>query len=74
MKWSTPHFDYKGIFCGMSAFKEHVGFGFWKAALLKDLLPGEGGMSPAGQFGRITIVDDLPTDRELTKSSRPPRG
>ncbi len=23
MKWSFPHFDYKGMMCGMSAFKEH---------------------------------------------------
>ena len=67
MKWSTPHFDYKGIFCGMSAFKHHVGFGFWKAALLDDLLPGEGGLSAAGQFGRITSIDDLPGDRQFAK-------
>lgn len=67
MKWSTPHFDYKGIFCGMSAFKAHVGFGFWKSALLKELLPGDGGLSAAGQFGRITSLDDLPSDREFIK-------
>jgi uncharacterized protein YdeI (YjbR/CyaY-like superfamily) len=67
MKWSAPHFDYKGMFCGFAAFKEHVGFGFWKAALLKDHLPGDGGMSMAGQFGRITSLADLPSDRELTK-------
>jgi hypothetical protein len=66
MKWSSPHFDYKGIFCGMSAFKEHVGFGFWKAGLMKDILPGSG-LSAAGQFGRITSMQDLPADRELTK-------
>jgi hypothetical protein len=66
MKWSTPHFDYKGIFCGMSAFKAHVGFAFWKSALLKDVLPGEG-MSAAGQFGRITSLEDLPSDREFVK-------
>ena len=36
MKWSAPHFDYKGMFCGIAAFKEHVGFGFWKAALLEE--------------------------------------
>ena len=66
MKWSSPHFDYKGIFCGMSAFKEHVGFGFWKAGLMKDLLPGSG-LSAAGQFGRIYALEDLPSDRELTK-------
>ena len=66
MKWSTPHFDYKGIFCGMSAFKEHVGFGFWKAGLMKDILPGSG-LSAAGQFGKIASIKDLPSDRELTR-------
>lgn len=66
IKWSSPHFDYKGIFCGMSAFKQHVGFGFWKAGLMKDILPGAG-MAAAGQFGKITSLDDLPGDRELTK-------
>ncbi len=67
MKWSSPHFDYKGMFCGFAAFKEHVGFGFWKAALLKDHLPGDGGMAMAGQFGRITSIDDLPSDKALAK-------
>jgi uncharacterized protein YdeI (YjbR/CyaY-like superfamily) len=66
IKWSSPHFDYKGIFCGMSAFKEHVGFGFWKAGLMRDMLPGSG-LSAAGQFGRIASLEDLPSDRELTK-------
>ncbi len=67
MKWSSPHFDYKGMFCGISAFKAHVGFGFWKAALLAEHLPGPGGMSAAGQFGRIASMKDLPSDRELTR-------
>ena len=66
MKWSSPHFDYKGIFCGMSAFKEHVGFGFWKAGLMKDVLPGHG-LSAAGQFGKIATLRDLPSDKELTR-------
>ena len=35
-KWSNPAFDYKGIFCSMSAFKEHCIFGFWKHQLLID--------------------------------------
>jgi uncharacterized protein YdeI (YjbR/CyaY-like superfamily) len=67
MKWSSPHFDYKGMVCGLSAFKEHVGFGFWKAALLQEHLPGSGGLSSAGQFGKITSLKDLPSDRELTR-------
>ena len=66
MKWSSPHFDYKGIFCGMSAFKHHVGFGFWKSGLMKGVVPGSG-LSSAGQFGKIGSLDDLPGDRELTK-------
>ena len=69
MKWSSPHFDYKGIFCGMSAFKQHVGFGFWKAGLMKDLLPGDG-LSAAGQFGKIASIEDLPGDKELIKIIR----
>ena len=51
LKWSAPHFAYQGMFCGFAAFNEHVGFGFWKAALLEEHLPGPGGMSSAGQFG-----------------------
>jgi uncharacterized protein YdeI (YjbR/CyaY-like superfamily) len=66
MKWSSPHFDYKGIFCGMAAFKEHVGFGFWKAGLMKDILPGSG-LSAAGQFGKIASIKDLPNEKALTR-------
>ena len=66
MKWSSPHFDYKGIFCGMSAFKQHVGFGFWKSGLMKDMLPGSG-LSAAGQFGKLTTLDDLPSDKEMIR-------
>jgi hypothetical protein len=29
VKWSMPHFDYKGIMCGMAAHKQHCSFGFW---------------------------------------------
>ena len=36
IKWQHPHFDYKGVMCGMAAFKEHCVFGFWKEALIFD--------------------------------------
>ena len=36
MKWSNPHFDYKGVLAGMSAFKAHCAFGFWKGSLIVD--------------------------------------
>src|SRR5687768_2814886 len=34
MKWSMPHFDYKGIMCGMAAHKQHCSFGFWQGSEL----------------------------------------
>ena len=61
MKWSFPHFDYKGMMCSMAAFKEHCAFGFWKASLILD---GNGRSEEAmGQFGRITALSDLPRRR-----------
>ena len=66
LKWGVPHFDYKGIFCGMAAFKEHTTFGFWKGALLKDQLP-KVDEKAMGQFGRITSMDDLPKATTLAR-------
>jgi uncharacterized protein YdeI (YjbR/CyaY-like superfamily) len=57
MKWSFPHFDYRGIMCGMAAFKQHCAFGFWKGALIASTKP-----EAMGQLGRITSLDDLPKD------------
>ena len=34
MKWSFPHFVYKGMLCSMASFKEHAAFGFWKGSLV----------------------------------------
>jgi uncharacterized protein YdeI (YjbR/CyaY-like superfamily) len=64
MKWSFPHFDYKGMLCAMASFKEHCSFGFWKSSLIlenKDE-PQEG----MGSFGKITRFSDLPADEVLT--------
>jgi uncharacterized protein YdeI (YjbR/CyaY-like superfamily) len=60
IKWSSPHFDYKGMLCGMAAFKEHCAFGFWNRALK---IPGKEGAM--GQFGSITALSDLPGDKVL---------
>lgn len=65
IKWSSPFFDYHGTMCNMSAFKEHVGFGFWKGTLVVGRASGDGDAS-AGQFGRITSLKDLPSKKELT--------
>lgn len=66
MKWSCPFFDCEGAVCQMVAFKQHCGFGFWKATLMEDpykLLNAEPGT--AGSFGRITSLADLPSDEIL---------
>lgn len=65
MKWSFPHFMHKGILCSMAAFKEHCAFGFWKGSLIAGA-PGLG-KEAMGQFGRITSIDDLPSETELVK-------
>ena len=68
MKWSFPHFDYKGeMMCSMAAFKQHAVFGFWKAALMKDPLLLETAKSEVamGHLGRITSLKDLPADKKI---------
>lgn len=79
IKWGMPSFEYKGILCGMAAFKQHCAFGFWKHALVV----GEGGPANSsargtskveqakrdamGDFGRVTKVSELPPRRLLLK-------
>ena len=68
IKWGMPFFDYKGsTLCAMAAFKEHCGFTFWKAKLMKD---PEGVLQVAdkhtmGDIGRLTSLKDLPSDKIL---------
>ncbi len=69
MKWSFPHFDYKGeMMCSMASFKQHCSFGFWKASLMKDPMLVETAKSEVamGHLGRITSLKDLPSDKQLT--------
>ena len=66
IKWGVPSFEHKGMLGGMAAFKAHVGFGFWKAALMED---------PEGLFGdnpkaspmhiKVSTVKELPTKKVL---------
>ena len=66
MKWSFPHFEYKGMLCGMAAFKNHATFGFWKGSLV---LPTDGTAVPKdgmGHLGKLTSVADLPPKKVLT--------
>lgn len=64
LKWSMPHFDYKGVMCGMAAFKEHCAFGFWKEALVFDR-DKAAEKTAMGSFGCIKSLADLPGEKTL---------
>ena len=63
IKWSHVSFQYKGILCGMAAFKEHCTFGFWKHDLVVDA--ADRSDEAMGQLGRITKPSDLPSKKKL---------
>jgi uncharacterized protein YdeI (YjbR/CyaY-like superfamily) len=65
IKWSFPHFDYKGIMCGMAAFQHHCIFGFWKHELIFPKGQGQNGMTTGTFRGRITALSDLPNEKAL---------
>jgi uncharacterized protein YdeI (YjbR/CyaY-like superfamily) len=70
MKWSVPHFDYKGPVGMMAAFKQHVGWGFWKAKLMKDphgILSAE----RTGMGGsRVSDLKELPPKKVIVEYVR----
>jgi uncharacterized protein YdeI (YjbR/CyaY-like superfamily) len=63
IKWSSPTFIYKGMLCGMSAFKEHAAFGFSKGPLVVEDPKGD---NPYRVFDRLTKLSDLPSRKTLT--------
>jgi uncharacterized protein YdeI (YjbR/CyaY-like superfamily) len=67
IKWGMPHFDYKGVLCGMGSFKHHAVLGFWKGSLMKDkkLMENAASETSMGHLGKLTSLADLPPDRVL---------
>ena len=61
MKWGMPHFEYEGILCGMGSFREHCALHVWKGSLIV----GDRSREAMGQFGRITRISDLPSEKIL---------
>jgi hypothetical protein len=61
LKWSSPHFDYEGVLCGMAAFKQHCNFILWKAPLVM----GGRGNEEGGPLRNITTLSDLPSDKTI---------
>jgi uncharacterized protein YdeI (YjbR/CyaY-like superfamily) len=62
IKWSFPHFLYKGMLCGIASFKKHCAINFWKQSLI---FGDEKQRDAMGQFGRITSLSDLPSDKKI---------
>ena len=63
LKWSMPSFTVDGkILIGMAAFKQHAALNFWRG---QELRGAEASRDAMGQFGKLTSVDDLPSDAEL---------
>lgn len=63
MKWSMPAYLTGGkIVVITSAFKAHAALNFWRGQEIGDGQPKAGAM---GQFGGLTSLDDLPTEKEL---------
>lgn len=65
IKWRNPSFDYRGLLCGMAAFKRHCAFGFWK----HDLVVGKSAAAEAawGSLGKLTSIADLPPKAAMAK-------
>jgi hypothetical protein len=62
MKWSCPHFEYKGLLCGMASFKAHCKLNFWKAALM---FPGTKEGEATAPFTHLASVKELPSKSVL---------
>jgi uncharacterized protein YdeI (YjbR/CyaY-like superfamily) len=69
MKWSSPTFMYRGMLCGMAAFKEHAIFGFWKGPLVLGSRAEEAGASGAFRT-RLTKVSDLGSKKTMAADIR----
>jgi uncharacterized protein YdeI (YjbR/CyaY-like superfamily) len=56
------------MLCSFAAFKQHCAFGFWKGKLIQSLKAGDKQLNEAaGQYGRLTSLDDLPPDKTILK-------
>jgi uncharacterized protein YdeI (YjbR/CyaY-like superfamily) len=64
VKWSMPTFMHHGILCGMAAFKQHCSLWFRQNVVITDpKLAGDA--TGMGQFGRLTKLADLPSQKVL---------
>jgi uncharacterized protein YdeI (YjbR/CyaY-like superfamily) len=63
LKWSMPSYTRGGaILLITAAFKAHVAINFWRG---QDMRGDAASADAMGQFGKITSIADLPSDKEL---------
>jgi uncharacterized protein YdeI (YjbR/CyaY-like superfamily) len=55
IKWGMPHYDHKGIMCGIGAFKNHVSLWFHKGDLMSNNLELFNTDSSAKTMGQIKM-------------------
>ncbi len=65
VKWRMPSFEYKGILCGMAAFKKHAVFGFWKHNLV--VADDSKANMAMGSFGKLVELEQLPKKAEFAR-------
>ncbi len=71
MKWSFPHFIYKGKnLCAMASFKQHCTFGFWLEKEMKSMQEITQDIEKNSMFslGKIAQIGDLPSKPRLKKA------
>ena len=78
MKWSFPHFEYRGVVAGVAAFKQHATVGFWKASLMNDpsgLFDDDrrSGHGPGQVHGRVRPAAGPGPARVHPRGNRPER-
>ena len=62
-KWSAPSFTLDGkILLMMASFKQHAALNFWRG---QEIRGQEASADAMGQFGRLTSLEDLPSDDKL---------
>ena len=63
LKWGAPSFTVDGkILLMMAAFKAHAALNFWRG---QELRGDKASADAMGQFGKLTSIDDLPSDMEF---------
>lgn len=67
IKWGMPFFEYHGILANMAAFKAHCSVGFWRGKVALGDAADPDKRDGMGHLGKITSLNDLPSDREFTR-------